>query len=219
MRCSDGVPGGYQSGDTGNHPALAVGRRIPANRLGDRGIAEHGAQVPLPAQGQALSAAKAEGIARDGPAPTDDQLSRLAAMSQSASRVVVETLHVAGMMLNRRMARAIADAGMSGFLTKLEYKCPWYGAEYEKADRWFPSSKLCAHCGWHNGDLSLSDHQWRCDGCSALNDRDGNAAENLSPWPRSSYSASGRGDRVRPVTPAVACEVSTNLPAASGLLD
>ena len=33
-----------------------------------------------------LSEAKAEGIARDGPAPTDDQLSRLAAMSQSGPR-------------------------------------------------------------------------------------------------------------------------------------
>ena len=35
-----------------------------------------------------LSAAKAEGIVRDGPAPTDDQLSRLAAMGQSGPRQV-----------------------------------------------------------------------------------------------------------------------------------
>ena len=33
-----------------------------------------------------LSAARAEGIVRDGPAPTDDQLSRLAAMGQSGPR-------------------------------------------------------------------------------------------------------------------------------------
>ena len=51
------------------------------------------------------------------------------AISKSAGRVVVETLNVAGMVKNRRLARAIADAGMSGFLTKLEYKCGWYGAE------------------------------------------------------------------------------------------
>ena len=62
-------------------------------------------------------------------------------------RVVVETLNVSGMIRNRKLARAIADAGMSDFLSKLEYKCGWYGAEFVKADRWFASSKLCAHCG------------------------------------------------------------------------
>ena len=82
-----------------------------------------------------------------------------AAIAKSAGRVVVETLNVAGMLRNRRLARAIADAGMSGFLDKLAYKCLWYGAEYVKADRWFPSSQLCAHCGWRNGGLELADPQ------------------------------------------------------------
>ena len=79
------------------------------------------------------------------------------AIAKSAGRVVVETLNVAGMMRNRRLARAVADAGMSGFLTKLEYKCLWYGAEYVKADRWFASSKLCSRCGWKKDDLTLSE--------------------------------------------------------------
>ena len=60
------------------------------------------------------------------------------AIAKSAGRVVLGTLNVAGMMRNRRLSRALADAGMSGFLAKLEYKCAWYGAEYVKADRWFP---------------------------------------------------------------------------------
>ena len=51
------------------------------------------------------------------------------AIAKSAGRVVVETLNVAGMIRNRRLGRAIAYAGMSGFLIKLEYKCLWYGAE------------------------------------------------------------------------------------------
>ena len=119
------------------------------------------------------------------------------AIAKSAGRVVVETLNVAGMMLNRRLARSIADAGMSGFLTKLEYKCLWYGAEFMKADRWFASSKLCAHCGWKNNDLTLSDREWWCGGCGVLNDRDANAARNLEQWPGLSFPVSGRGDRVR----------------------
>ncbi len=138
-------------------------------------------------------------------------------IAKCAGRVVVETLNVAGMMRNRRLARSIADAGMSGFLDKLEYKCAWYGAELVQADRWYPSSKLCAHCGWHNGDMSLSDRQWWCGSCGALNDRDGNAAENLKEWPSSSFSVSGRGGRVSQAMPAVAGEASMSLPAASGL--
>ena len=69
-------------------------------------------------------------------------------IANPAGRVVVETLNVAGSMEDRRLARALADAGMAGFLAKLEYKCRWYGAEHLKADRWFASSKLCSRCGW-----------------------------------------------------------------------
>jgi putative transposase len=130
------------------------------------------------------------------------------AIAKSAGRVVVETLNVAGMVRNRRLARAIADAGMSGFLARLDYKCGWYGAEYVKADRWYASSKLCAHCGWKNDDLTLSDREWWCSGCGILNNRDANAAMNLANWPGLSFPVSGRGDRVRPAMPAVVGEAS-----------
>ena len=122
--------------------------------------------------------------------------------------MVVESLNVSGMMKNGRLSRAIADAGMAGLLAKLEYKCAWYGAEYIKADRWFPSSKLCARCGWHNGDLSLSDRGWRCGGCGAVNERDANAVLNLEMWPGLSFPAAGRGDRVSPAMSALVCEAS-----------
>ena len=131
------------------------------------------------------------------------------AIAKSAGQVVVETLNVAGLMMNRRLARALADAGMAGFLSKLEYKCAWYGAEYVKADRWYASSKLCAHCGRKNDELTLSHREWWCGGCGALNQRDDNAAVNLSNWPGLSFPVTGRGDRVRPAMPAVACEASS----------
>ena len=130
------------------------------------------------------------------------------AIAKSSGRVVVETLNVSGMIRNRRLSRAIADAGMAGFLAKLEYKCAWYGTQYVKADQWFASSKLCSHCGWKNDNLILSDREWRCGGCGELNERDANAAVNLSNWPGLSFPVSGRGDRVRPATPAVVGEAS-----------
>ena len=144
------------------------------------------------------------------------------ALAKSAGCVVAETLNVAGMMMNRRLARAITDAGMSGFLTKLEYKCSWNGAEFEKADRWFASSKLCPHCGWKKDDLTLSDREWWCVGCGVLNDRDANAADNLANWPGLRFPVSGRGDRVSPAAPAVVGEASNEpgeTSATRGALD
>ena len=71
------------------------------------------------------------------------------AIAKASGRVVVETLNVSGMLRNRRLARAITDAGMPGFLTKLEYKCAWYGAEYVTVYRWYASSKLdFTHFKW-----------------------------------------------------------------------
>ena len=147
----------------------------------------------------------------------DNHYKATTAIAKCAGRVVVETLNVSGMLRNRRLARSIADAGMAGFLAKLECKCACYGAEFVKADRWFPSSRLCAHCGWHNGELSLSDRRWWCAGCGALNERDANAELNLEAWPGLSFPVSGRVDRVSPAMPAVASEASMNLPAAAGL--
>ena len=46
-------------------------------------------------------------------------------IAKPAGRVVVEPLNVAGMVRNRRLSRAIADAGMSGSLNNLEYKTTW----------------------------------------------------------------------------------------------
>ena len=105
----------------------------------------------------------------------NDNHHKATTIAKSVGCVAVETLNVSGMIGNRRLARAIANAGMSGFLTKLEYKCLWCGAEHVKAQRWYASSKLCAHCGWKNDDLTLSDREWWDEGCGILNDRDAKA--------------------------------------------
>lgn len=94
--------------------------------------------------------------------------------------IVVEDLNVRGMVRNRSLARSISDAGWSELVRQLEYKCDWYGREFVKVDRWYPSSKTCSACGLVRERLDLSTRRWRCKGCGAEHDRDHNAAKNIS---------------------------------------
>lgn len=107
------------------------------------------------------------------------------ATTQIAKRggtVQVETLNVAGMKHNRRLARAISDAGLSEFVRQLEYKCLWYGTEFRRVDRWYPSSKTCSRCGAVKQSLLLSERTYRCHRCGFACDRDANAARNLQAY-------------------------------------
>ena len=63
------------------------------------------------------------------------------------------------------------------------------------ADRWFPSSKMCAQCGVVVHDLPLSQRVFAC-ACGFVADRDLNAALNLANYPRLvGKSRLGRGKR------------------------
>jgi putative transposase len=91
----------------------------------------------------------------------------------------IEDLNVKGLLGNRKLARAIADMDFHELRRQLEYKAVWRGGRVVAADRWYPSSKLCSCCGHRLETLELGVRQWRCPGCSALHDRDINAAINL----------------------------------------
>jgi putative transposase len=93
--------------------------------------------------------------------------------------IVVEDLNVAGMVRNRRLARAISDCGWGEFRRQLAYKCQRYGRELVVIDRWYPSSKTCSACGHLLAELSLSTRHWTCPSCRARHDRDINAAKNI----------------------------------------
>ncbi|MET8877126.1 RNA-guided endonuclease TnpB family protein [Nocardia sp. NPDC004604] len=96
-------------------------------------------------------------------------------------RLVLEDLHVAGMLGNRRLARAISDAGWADFARLLRYKQSWRGGTVVTADRWFSSSKRCSACRTVNPALTLADRVFTC-GCGYRADRDHNAAVNLAVW-------------------------------------
>ncbi|WP_435107567.1 RNA-guided endonuclease InsQ/TnpB family protein [Nocardiopsis synnemataformans] len=92
--------------------------------------------------------------------------------------VAIEDLNVAGMVTNRRLARAISDCGWGEFRRQLEYKCERAGRTLVVIDRWFPSSKTCSTCGYLLATLSLGTRHWTCPACRTRHDRDVNAAKN-----------------------------------------
>jgi IS605 OrfB family transposase len=94
--------------------------------------------------------------------------------------VVVEDLHVAGMMRNRRLARHIADAGWGELRRQLGYKTSWAGGRLVQADRWYPSSKTCSGCRAVKAKLPLAERVFHCGACGLVLDRDLNAARNLA---------------------------------------
>ena len=110
--------------------------------------------------------------------------------------VVVEDLHVQGMVKNRRLARAVSDAAMSSFISKLRYKCEVSGVRLVQADRWFPSTKLCSGCGQVREQVPLNVRTYSCD-CGLVLDRDLNAARNLKQVAAASSAEAqnGRGGR------------------------
>jgi IS605 OrfB family transposase len=94
--------------------------------------------------------------------------------------VVIEQLNVAGLLRNRRLARAIADTGMAELRRLLGYKTIWYGSRLVVADTFYPSSKTCSACGWVKAKLTLAERTFRCEACETVMDRDLNAARNLA---------------------------------------
>ena len=133
------------------------------------------------------------------------------AIAKSAGTVVVETLHVAGMVRNRRLPKALTDAAVGGFLRELEWQCVKRGVLLLKAGRWFPSTQICARCGERPDErIGLSVRTYRCEHCGWRCDRDHNAALNLKQVAPALWATiKGRGGDVSPAPgPAAASEAS-----------
>ena len=93
--------------------------------------------------------------------------------------IVIEDLHVRGMLGNHSLARAVGDAAWSELRRMLQYKCAWYGRDLVVVNRWLPSSKTCSTCGHLTDQLALSVRNWPCQRCGSWHDRDVNAAKNI----------------------------------------
>jgi putative transposase len=119
-------------------------------------------------------------------------------LAKTKSVVVLEDLHVAGMLKNHHLAQAIGDVGFAEFRRQVIYKAAWYGSRVVLVDRWEPSSKTCSGCGWVDEDLTLTDRVFHCRNpqrpdCGLVLDRDLNAALNLSKLAGSSSDSQNAG--------------------------
>ncbi len=93
--------------------------------------------------------------------------------------VILEDLNIKGMVKNKRLAKAISDAGWQQFKTFLKYKLGWQGKHLIIIERWYASSKTCSACNEKNIALTLNDRAWICGTCGVVHERDENAAINI----------------------------------------
>jgi putative transposase len=111
--------------------------------------------------------------------------------------------------------RALADAGIGEMFRQLDYKTRWYGSHLVKADRWFPSSKMCFGCGAVKTKLHLAERVYHCEHCGLDIDRDRNAAINLARHalkttePSTGVVTGGADRKTEPSGTAGGCETGT----------
>jgi putative transposase len=92
----------------------------------------------------------------------------------------LESLNVAGLMKNHKLALSLSDASFGEIRRQLIYKSKWFGGQVVLIDRFFPSSRRCSNCGYINKTLTLKERIWICPICAKTHDRDFNAAINIA---------------------------------------
>lgn len=91
--------------------------------------------------------------------------------------IAVESLNIKGMLRNGRLARAIADAAWSAFVSVLRHQAEKAGVRFVEVDP-KGTSQGCSQCGREvRKDLSVRWHN--CPHCGLSLDRDHNAALNI----------------------------------------
>ena len=196
----------YSDGTTTENPKGAIDRQYRKLRRADKAIARskntHGKNKAsnrrqLKYEQRQRIYGRIENIRND----VHHKATSALAKATTVGKVIVETLNVAGMRRNKSLSRAFHRAGISGFLRMLEYKCEWYGVAFEKAHRWFASTKTCSGCGDHKVAMDLSQREYVCMACGLVLDRDLNAAKNLAQYQHdaasSAESLNGRGGTIR----------------------
>ena len=91
----------------------------------------------------------------------------------------IEDLNLQGMMKFSHNAKNYVDTSWYTFTQKLIWKSQFNNCIVVKSDRFYPSSRICNHCGYINHSLTLKDRKWTCPDCGNKIIRDENAGKNL----------------------------------------
>ena len=100
-------------------------------------------------------------------------------LKQKPRFIVIENLNIKDLMKNKHLSKAISKAQWFASKVFLLHQCNKLGIELRLAPRFYPSSKLCSACGYHNKELKLNQRMWTCPNCTVVHDRDKNASINL----------------------------------------
>ena len=93
--------------------------------------------------------------------------------------VIVDNLHVLGMVRNQTWAKTLSDKGLGTFPNFGAQKWERKGGNLVEVDRWFPSSKLCSNCFHQRTQMPLDMRKWTCPHCGTDHNQQGNAAINM----------------------------------------
>ena len=94
--------------------------------------------------------------------------------------IISEKLDIKKMTHKSNLSKNILDASFSKICCMLDWKSKIKGKCYYQVDTYFPSSKICSHCGEKSEKTTnLGVREWVCDNCRSLNDRDINASINI----------------------------------------
>ncbi|WP_250122205.1 transposase [Chroococcidiopsis sp. CCMEE 29] len=125
--------------------------------------------------------------------------------------LAIEDLNVSGMVKNRKLSRAISDAGWYSFRSLLTAKCDRDGRHVAIINRWEATSQKCSVCGFHGGKKELHVRSWECLSCGTIHDRDTNAANNIKVAAGLAETQNGCGSECKTTSVAVRVEPSTTL--------
>ena len=112
-------------------------------------------------------------------------------VKREPSFIVLEDLNVSGMLKNKHLSKSIQEQNFYRFRELITYKAERAGIKLILADRFYPSSKTCSHCGAVKQDLKLTERTYICNECGLEIDRDLNLHLNLCRLGSSTVSSTG----------------------------